>query len=260
MQPTFVAIVTVVGLMIGSFLNVVIYRVPGGQSVVSPPSACPHCGAKVRPMHNIPVLGWLLLRGECKDCGASISARYPAIEAFTGFVFGLLAFWQGMQWVLVPLLYLAAISIALAMIDLDVFRLPDAIVLNSYPVAAIGLLTEAFVGGHAAWWRIPVGGLIMFGLYWTIRFIKPKGMGAGDVKLAGVLGMYLGYFGWGSLAVGTFAGFLLGGLFGIFLMLFGGGSRKTKIPYGPYLIAGTWVGIIWGQQIWGWYLGLAAGG
>lgn len=247
------------GLLIGSFLNVVIYRVPNDLSVVSPPSACPSCGERVRAIHNIPVLGWLILRGKCYDCGAAISGRYPAIEALTGLAFALLAYWQGTQWTLLPLLYLAAISIALAMIDIDVFRLPDAIVLKSYPVAAIALLLSTFLGSGPTWWRIPLGGLIMFSLYWTIRFIKPKGMGAGDVKLAGVLGMYLGYFGWGALAVGTFAGFLLGGVFGICLMLFGGGTRKSKIPYGPYLIAGTWVGIVWGQQLWGWYLSLLGG-
>lgn len=254
----FVAVVALAGLMIGSFLNVVIYRVPNGQSVVSPPSACPHCGSRVRPLHNIPVLGWLVLRGKCKDCNAPISARYPAIEAFTGLAFGLLAYWQGIQWLLLPLLFLAAISIALTMIDLDVFRLPNAIVYKAYPVAAIGLVASSFLDGTSVWWRIFAGGFIMWALYWTIRRIKPKGMGLGDVKLAGVLGMYLGFFGWGSLAVGIFAGFLIGGAFGVVVMLFLGGNGKTKIPYGPYLIAGAWVGIAAGQDIWTWYLGLAA--
>lgn len=252
-----VAASILVGLMIGSFLNVVIYRVPNGLSVVSPPSACPQCNTQIKFYDNIPVVGWLVLRGRCRACGHPISARYPAIEALTGVTFGAVACWAGVSWILLPLLYLVAISIALAMIDIDVFRLPNQIVYPSYPVAGVSLLAIALITGESVWWRILLSGLAMAALFMTIRRIKPKGMGMGDVKLAGVLGMYLGYFSWGALAVGTFAGFLIGGIVGMAVILWFGGNRKTKIPYGPYLIAGTWIGIIWGGDVAAWYLGLS---
>ena len=132
------------GLLIGSFLNVVIWRVPRGESVASPPSHCPGCERPIRPRDNVPVLSWLLLRGRCRDCRTAISARYPAVELGTAVVFGVLAWHFGFDWALPAYLYLGAISVALAMIDIDVHRLPDAIVLPSYGFAAVLLLTLAF--------------------------------------------------------------------------------------------------------------------
>ena len=137
-----VAVCTVFGLAIGSFLNVVVWRVPRKESVVSPPSACPACGAGIRGYDNIPVGSWLVLRGRCRDCAEPISARYPLVEAGTGVTFGLVAWMVGPSWGLPAFLYLAGISIALALIDLDTFRLPNAIVLPAYPVTA-ALLASA---------------------------------------------------------------------------------------------------------------------
>ena len=137
-----VAVATLVGLAIGSFLNVVIWRVPRGESVAHPPSACPRCGHAIRSRDNVPVLSWLLLRGRCRDCGNPISVRYPLVEAGTALLFAVTAWSVGASWILPALLFLVAISVALALIDIDTKRLPDAIVLPSYPVA-LGLLALA---------------------------------------------------------------------------------------------------------------------
>ena len=139
----------VVGLAVGSFLNVVVWRVPRGESVVSPPSACPACASPVRPRDNVPVVGWLLLRGRCRDCDAPVSARYPVVEGLTAVLFVVLALRLGADPVLPAYLYLAAVGLALALIDLDVRRLPDALTLPSYPVVAALLALGAALGSDS---------------------------------------------------------------------------------------------------------------
>src|SRR4051812_42703379 len=158
-MPQFIllCIVSLLGLAVGSFLNVVIHRVPRNQSLVRPGSQCPSCGHAVSNRHNIPVLGWLLLRGRCADCRARISARYPLVEAGTAALFVAVAARFGWSWQLPAYLYLAAVAIALAAIDLDVKRLPDTIVLPSYGVALV-LLTPAMLVEHS--WAAGARGLI----------------------------------------------------------------------------------------------------
>ena len=195
-----VAFCALLGLAIGSFLNVVIWRVPRGESVVSPPSACPGCHAPISPRDNIPVLSWLLLRGRCRSCGEPISARYPLVELLTAVVFGLLALRFGYTWQLPAYLYLGAIGVALAFIDLDTKRLPDRLTLPSYPVALILLGAAAFLD-HTwdSWLRAILGGLAVGAFYFLLWFVYPSGMGFGDVKFAGVLGIYLGWISWGTV-------------------------------------------------------------
>ncbi|QHT55835.1 prepilin peptidase [Cellulomonas sp. H30R-01] len=252
-------VVGLLGLLVGSFLNVVVWRVPRGESVVHPPSACPRCGHAIRARDNVPVVSWLLLRGRCRDCGAPISARYPAVEAATGVLFALTAWFAGPTWILPALLYLAAISVALTLIDIDTKRLPDAIVLPSYPVAlALLALASANPGGTSDWGalvRALAGGAILFVVYLVTVLVYPAGMGLGDVKLAGVLGLYLGWFGWGALLVGWFAAFLLGGVYAVGLLVAGRAGRKSGIPFGPWMLAGAAVGVVVGESIWGAYLG-----
>lgn len=252
--------VGLLGLVLGSFLNVVVWRVPRGESVVHPPSACPRCGHAVRARDNVPVLSWLLLRARCRDCGEPISARYPAVEAVTAVAFVGVLVWQGFGWSLPAFWYLAAVSVALALIDLDVRRLPDAIVLPSYPVALalLGLASWApgSDAGGDAFVRAVLGCLAVGGAYLVIFLVHPAGMGLGDVKLAGVLGLYLGWVGWSAVLVGWFAGFLLGGLFAVVLLARRRAGRKTAIPFGPFLIAGAWVGLVAGPAVGQWYLGL----
>jgi leader peptidase (prepilin peptidase) / N-methyltransferase len=254
------ALAALLGLAVGSFLNVVIWRVPRGESVVSPPSACPRCGHGIRARHNVPVVGWLLLRGRCFDCGEPISPRYPLVEAATGVAFVLVTWFTGLSWELPALLFLAALTIALGMIDLDTKRLPDAIVLPSYGVALVLLALAAWSPGADAHWealvRAVIGGAALFAVYFALLLVYPSGMGFGDVKLAGVLGLYLGYFGWASLVVGWFAAFLLGGLFAVGLLVTGRAGRKTSVPFGPWMLLGAWIGIVAGDLVWEWYRSL----
>lgn len=194
----------VLGLAVGSFLNVVIWRVPRGLSVIRPRSACPACGHPVRARDNIPVVSWLILRGRCRDCAAPIDVRYPLVEVSTAVLFALAGAWAllggGPVAVLPALLYLVSIAVALTVIDIDTRRLPNAIVLPSYPVLAV-LLTaaSALTGQWPDLARAAAGLAILGGFYLTIRVIYPRGMGFGDVKLAGLLGLVLGWFGWGAL-------------------------------------------------------------
>jgi leader peptidase (prepilin peptidase)/N-methyltransferase len=247
----------VVGLAVGSFLNVVIWRVPRGESVVRPPSACPGCGTPVRPRDNVPVLSWLLLRGRCRDCNEPISARYPLVELLTAGVFVVMALRIGADWALPAYLYLAAVGVALAAIDLDHRRLPDALTLPSYIVVAVLLGVAALLGSDSGdWLRALLGGAAMYALYFALCFAYPAGMGFGDVKLSGVLGMATGWLGWGSWSVGVFLGFLLGGVFGIALIARGRGGRKTAVPFGPFMLLGALVAIVAGADLAAGYLSL----
>ena len=252
--------VAVLGLLIGSFLNVVVWRVPRGESIVSPPSACPACGHAIRARDNVPVLGWLLLRGRCRDCASPIALRYPLVEAATSLLFVAVALRFGLSWELPAYLYLAAVAVALALIDLDVHRLPDPIVLPGYPVLIVLLgLAAANPGGASGWGdlaRAAIGAAILFVFYLALAVLRPGGMGMGDVKLAGVLGLALGWLGWGSLVIGAFGAFLLGGLFSIGLLVTRRAGRGSGIPFGPWMLAGAALGVAVGEPLWTAYLDL----
>ena len=227
------------GLAVGSFLNVVIHRVPRGESVVRPPSRCPACGAGIAARHNVPVLGWLVLRGRCAGCGTRISVRYPLVELGTAVLFAALAL--RLDWPDLPaFLYFGAIGIALAAIDLDCRRLPNAIVLPSYPVLAVLLAGSAW--WQHDWWslgRAVLGGVALFAFYLLLALAYPAGMGFGDVRLAGILGGVLAYLSWPALLIGAFAGFVLGAVTGVVILAARKGDRKTAVPFGPFMIAGA---------------------
>jgi leader peptidase (prepilin peptidase)/N-methyltransferase len=260
--PVLAALLTVAGLLglaVGSFLNVVVHRVPAGLSVVRPASRCPKCGAPIRARHNVPVLGWLLLRGRCADCGTPISPRYPLVEAGTAVLFvlvALLCYLRSELPLLPALAYLAAIGVALALIDIDTHRLPNVIVLPSYPVLAV-LLTGASVvsGDGGALARAGLGAAALLGFYLAITLVYPAGMGWGDVKLAGLLGGVLGYLGWAELLVGGFAGFLFGAVAGVVVIATGRGTRRSALPFGPFMILGAAAGITLGGWVGALYLG-----
>ncbi len=203
--------------------------------------------------------GWLLLRGKCRDCAEPISPRYPLVELGTGVLFAVLALKFGLDPVLPAYLYLAAVGLALALIDLDCRRLPDALTLPSYPVGAALLGAAALAGSDGSWLRAVAAGAVMFAVYFALCFAYPAGMGFGDVKLSGVLGLYLGWLGWGTLAVGLFLGFLLGGVFGIALIAVKKGGRKTAVPFGPFMLAGALIAILVGQDLAGAYVDLTLG-
>ncbi|MDR7113312.1 leader peptidase (prepilin peptidase)/N-methyltransferase [Microbacterium trichothecenolyticum] len=285
-----VVVAGILGLLIGSFLNVVAYRVPAKVSLMRE-SRCPHCDAAIKPWHNVPVLGWIALRGKCANCKAPISARYPIVEAVTGIAFAVVTWWglvayEGLlgmnlsEYLLLPtvdgtvqpadvwavglviaaFLYFAAISIVLTLIDLETHRLPNSIVLPSYLVSGLLFTVAAWLTGE---WGLllgaGVGMAVLYLFYFLLRAARPGGMGGGDVKLAGVIGIYLGWLGWGALAVGAFAAFLYGGVFGIALMLLRRAGRKTAIPFGPWMILGAWTGVFAGEAVGKWYVDLFVG-
>jgi leader peptidase (prepilin peptidase)/N-methyltransferase len=250
-------LVALLGLAVGSFLNVVISRVPAGESVVRPASRCPGCGSAIRAWQNVPVLSWVALRGRCASCREPISLQYPAVELLTAAAFVLVVVRLDWSWSIPAYLYLAAIGIALLVIDLQTHRLPNAIVLPSYPVLAVLLgLASWGAGDLGSFVRALIGGAILFGAYFAMALAYPGGMGFGDVKLAGLLGAGLAFLGWGELAVGGFAAFLLGGVFSIGLLLVGRAGRKSGIPFGPWMIAGAALGLAAGGALFDAYLGL----
>ena len=251
------------GLTIGSFLNVVAYRVPAGISLLRE-SRCPACDAPVRAWQNVPVVSWLVLRGRCGSCRDRISWRYPAVELVTGALFAAIACllpWRDIApslaagiAVLIAFWWFAGSTVALALIDLDTRRLPNAIVLPGYLVGS-GLLTLACLLG-ADWWalaRAGIGLVALFAVYALLWLVRPGAMGAGDVKLAGLVGLHLGWLGWGPLAVGGLAAFVLGGVFGIGLLAAGRAGRRTAIAFGPWMIVGAWTGVLAGAAIAGSY-------
>ncbi len=291
----------ILGLVIGSFLNVVAYRVPAGISLLRE-SRCPSCERPVRWWQNVPVLSWLILRGRCHSCDAPIAARYPIVELATGLTFATITMgwiiatgrlgWGGTNptalparldsfdavlaaithasavsgplaaqaLVLAAYLWFAASGIVLTIIDLDVRRLPHVVTTWTL-LACLVLLTVGCVLG-ADWWalaRAGLGFLALFAFYALLRLAKPGGMGGGDVRLAGIVGLMAGWIGWGPLIVGAFGAFVLGGAFGVALLLRRRAGRRTAIPFGPWILAGAWVGIVVGAPIGQWYSGLLTG-
>lgn len=257
-------VVAFFGSLVGSFLNVVVYRFPAGRSVAAPPSACSSCGARIRPWDNIPLLSWLLLRGKCRDCSAGISVRYPLVELGSAILFGLVAlrFFPEITGaesvaerasaglVLVAFLYLSAISIALALIDLDTHTLPNAIVLPAYGVGAVLLGAASLASSHfVSLIGAAIGAIALGATYLALALVYPGGMGFGDVKLAGVLGLFLGWLGWDVLIVGAIAAFLLGGFYGVALLVLRRVKAKSGVPFGPWMLAGAWVAIFAGTTI-----------
>lgn len=236
------------GLVVGSFLNVVIYRVPRKESLVRPGSHCPRCGHAIRWYDNVPVVSWLALHGRCRDCGNAISWRYPFVEGLTGILFlaAFLAFGPGgrmlLNWGFL------AVLVSLFFIDLDYLIIPDRIVL---PAAAIGL-AAAIALQPSEWWQYVVAGLGAAGFLFLIALIWAGGMGFGDVKMALLMGFVLG----SRVIVGLFAAFLLGGVVGVALVATGMRSRKDHIPFGPFLALGSTVALFWGESILNLYLRL----
>lgn len=261
-----VVLAAVFGLLIGSFTNVVVWRVPRGESVVNPPSACPSCGARIRWYDNVPILSWLVLQGRCRNCATPISARYALIEALTAVLFASAAFrfthdsdTVGDLGVLLPILSLTAVGVALAFIDLDTHKLPNKIVLPAYPVVAVLVCFATLLMGWE--WtsviRAALGALILYILYFVLCVIG--GMGFGDVKLAGLLGISLGWLGWGYLIVGGFLPFVLGGLYAIVLLVLRRVGRKSGIPFGPWMILGWYLSLFVTEPLSAWYLTLIFG-
>jgi leader peptidase (prepilin peptidase) / N-methyltransferase len=232
----------VLGAAVGSFLNVVVYRLPRGESLVSPGSRCPSCGTALRPYDNVPVVSWLVLRGRCRSCDAPISPRYPLVELLTALTFVAVALARGVDDDLVAELPFAAALIAVAAIDLEHRIIPNRILL---PVAAYGVAANAlFRTGDLPELLIASVGAFLFLLVAALAY--PAGMGMGDVKLAGVMGLYLG----SSVAAALLVALLSGSVVGIWIIAREGGSaRKRGVPFGPFLALGGIVGLLVGPEL-----------
>lgn len=236
------AIAAPLGLLIGSFLNVVAYRLPRGESLLWPASHCPGCEQPIKPYDNVPVLSWLLLRGSCRNCDARISPVYPAIELLTAAAFGAIVVLNGVDRDLIWELPFAAMLIAVAGIDLEHRIIPNKVMLPSavFAVAtAIALrpgdLTELGMAGTGA-----------FAAFLLCALAYPAGMGMGDVKLAGVMGLFLG----AAVIPALFAAFLTGTIVGLAIIAkHGAGGRKRGVPFGPLLAFGGLVGLLAGTDL-----------
>lgn len=238
------------GTAIGSFLNVVIYRVPAGRSVVRPPSACPECGNAITARDNIPVVSWLLLRARCRNCGTHISARYPLVEILTGLVWLAVALRFGWSWTLPAELVLMTGLVALAFIDYDHKLLPRVIVWPlGLTVGALLLLASAVQG---SWHRLLVAvicGAVEFAVLFAINFAYPKGMGFGDVRLGAVLGLGVGWLGWRYAFWGFLGANVLGVVVGMVLIGTKRATRKTQVPFGVFLAIGAFAALFYGGAI-----------
>ena len=237
-----IAAAAVLGALIGSFLNVVVYRLPLGESLVSPGSHCPRCNSPVRTRDNVPVLSWLLLRGRCRDCGAPISPRYPAVEALTAICFAAVVAARGFDDALWLELPFVACLIALAGIDLDHKLLPNKIV---YPMAVWGVAATAVVQSDDLLEHL-IAGAGAFTFLLVVVLAYPAGMGMGDVKLAGAMGAYLGV----SVIPALMAAFLTGTVFGLGIIAREGAqARKKAVPFGIFLAIGGLVGVLAGPDL-----------
>jgi len=274
-----VAVVFVLGLLVGSFLNVVIHRLPVmlehqwkaqcrellevaghvGEEVrfnlVTPRSRCPHCGHSISALENIPVLSYLFLKGRCRACGDPIGVRYPAVELFTGVLSAAVAWHFGFTWAAGAALVLTWSLIALSFIDIDQKLLPDGITL---PLLWAGLLVNVpgtFVPLEAAVIGAAAGYLSLWLVYHAFRLLTGKeGMGYGDFKLLGALGAWMG---WSMLPVIVILSSLVGAVVGISLIALRRQERSVPIPFGPYLAAAGWIALLWGPQMLGAYLSVA---
>jgi leader peptidase (prepilin peptidase) / N-methyltransferase len=237
-----IAAATVLGALIGSFLNVVIHRLPLGESLVTPGSHCPACDAPVRSFDNVPVLSWLVLRGRCRSCGAPISVRYPVVELLTAASFGAVVAVRGFDdglWLELPFV---ACLIALAGIDLDHKLLPNKIV---YPMAAYGLVVSLIVATDDFPEHL-IAGVGAFAFLLLAVLAYPSGMGMGDVKLAGAMGLYLGV----SVVPALLAAFFTGTVFGLAVIAREGAqARKKAVPFGIFLAVGGLVGVLAGPEL-----------
>ena len=232
------------GLLIGSFLNVVAWRLPRGESLVKPRSKCPGCDTQLKAYDNIPLFSWLVLRGRCRNCKTSISARYPIVEAVTAALYALVVavkFDDTAQLVLG--LVLVTFLVPIAVIDLDVKRIPNAL---TAPAAVLAVVLGALLAPHDLPEQLAAGAAALI-FFMLPALLSKKGMGMGDVKLAAVLGLYLGR----AVAPAIFIALILGVVVGVAVMTSTGvtAGRKVKIPFGPFLAAGALIAFFVGDSL-----------
>ncbi len=267
-----ISLAGLLGLLVGSFLNVVIHRLPMMMerewqeqcqqlnnkseepseetlpfNLAVPRSRCPHCQHLITPLENIPVISYLLLKGQCSSCKQPISARYPLLEATTGALSALVVYQFGFDWSSLFLLLFLWTLICLTMIDYDHHLLPDSLTL---PLLWLGLLANSFglfTDLHNAFWGAAIGYLSLWSIYWVFKLLTGKeGMGYGDFKLLAALGAWMG---WQMLPVIIIASSLVGAIAGILLMITSGQKSSQPIPFGPFLAAAGLIAMLWGDSL-----------
>jgi leader peptidase (prepilin peptidase)/N-methyltransferase len=258
-----------VGVAVGSFLNVVAHRVPLGKSVLHPPSACPGCQTPIAPRDNIPLVSWILLRGRCRHCGTAISIRYPMLELAGGIVWVGIFLSVGLSWVLPAYLWFGSVTLALIATDLEHHRLPNRIVFVGLTVGtvllAVGALLDGQPGGRLGW--AALGGALYFAFMLLLAIVARGGFGFGDVKMAALLGLCVSYqpmtedlgatAAFGALGVAAFGSFFIGGLVAVVLLVLRKRGRKQEIAFGPAMILAAWFATIWGAEVFSTYVGLS---
>ena len=273
-SPGFLAVAAALfGAVVGSFLNVVVHRLPAGESLVFPGSRCPKCGAPIRPWHNVPVFGWLALGGRCRDCREPISPRYPLVELANALLWAALALRFGLGFQLFAFAALCSALLAITLIDVDHWIIPDVITL---PGILLGLgasflmppresllaeLLHHRLGldklpgflSSLGFWDSLAALLIGGGLFYLVAVVSRGGMGGGDIKLTAMMGAFLGMR---DLGVAVFTGLLAGSAVGIALMIAGRKTRKDLIPFGPFLALGGVTAVFWGRPLVDGYLRL----
>jgi len=274
----FVLCALLLGLLIGSFLNVVVYRLPKmmqrdwrGQAheilqlpaeaqaatfnLVLPNSSCPHCSHEIKPWENIPVISYLFLRGKCSSCKAPISLRYPLVELTCGLLSAYIAWHFGFTWQACGMLLLTWGLLAMSLIDADHQLLPDSLVL---PLLWLGLIANSFAlftDLEDALWGAIAGYLSLWSVYWLFKLVTGKeGMGYGDFKLLAMLGAWGG---WQVLPLTILLSSLVGAVLGLLMLRLRNAETSTPIPFGPYLAIAGWIALLWGEQITASYLQIA---
>ena len=276
--PAFVCVSLLLGLLIGSFLNVLIYRLPKMMhrdwreqareilelpveaqaatfNLVLPNSSCPHCAHEIKPWENIPVVSYLFLRGKCSSCEAPISLRYPLVELTCGVLSAYIAWHFGFTWQAGGMLLLTWGLLAMSLIDADHQLLPDSLVL---PLLWLGLIANSFgqfTSLEDALWGAIAGYLSLWSVYWLFKLVTGKeGMGYGDFKLLAMLGAWGG---WQVLPLTILLSSLVGAVLGLLMLRLRNAETSTPIPFGPYLAIAGWIALLWGEQITASYLQIA---
>ena len=248
-----IVLIFVLGLIVGSFNNVCIYRIPRNESIIYPASHCPKCRTTIKPIDNIPLLSYILLKGRCRNCKSKISIQYPVVEFLTGFIYLIIYLIYGLSIQTLIYIILSSALIIIAFIDLNEQIVPDVI---SLPGIVIGFIISFFVTYisfvDSALGIVVGGGIILVISLGGSVIYKKEAMGGGDVKLAAMIGAFLG---WRYIIISLFLGFFLGALIGIILIVTKIKKREDVIPFGPFIILGSFITLLWGEQIISWYLG-----
>ena len=244
-------LIFILGLIVGSFCNVCIYRIPKNESIIYPASHCPKCRTTIKPVDNIPLLSYILLKGRCRNCGSKISIQYPVVELLTGIIYLIIYLIYGLSIQSLVYIILSSALIIIAFIDLNEQIVPDVI---SLPGIGVGLILSFFVPYlsfiNSALGVVVGGGIILIIALVGSMIFKKEAMGGGDVKLAAMIGAFLG---WRYTIISLFLGFFLGALIGIILIMTKIKKREDAIPFGPFIALGSLITLLWGEKIIAWY-------